>query len=59
MCYKQADQEALDRVQVKAYNFRTFAALKAFYGETLVAQIMQACHWKALNTFTKFLFKKT
>ena len=41
LCYKQADQQALDLVQVKTHEFRAFAASKAFYG---VVQIMQACH---------------
>ena len=30
---------------------------KAFYGGVLVDQIMQACHWKAHNTFTNFYLK--
>ena len=30
---------------------------KAFYGGVLVDQIMQACHWKAHNTFTYFYLK--
>ena len=53
LCYKQADQQALDLVQVKAHDIRAFAASKAFYGGVSVDQIMQACHWKAHNTFTK------
>ena len=32
-------------------------ASKAFYGGILVDQIMQACHWKAHNTFTNFYVK--
>ena len=32
-------------------------ASKAFYGGVSVDQIMQACHWKAHNTFTKFYLK--
>ena len=56
-CYKQADQQALDLVQVKAHDIRAFAASKAFYGGVLVDQIMQACHWKAHNTFTNFYLK--
>ena len=47
LCYKQADQQALDFVQVKAHDIRAFAASKAFYGGVSVDQIMQACHWKA------------
>ena len=57
LCYKQADQQALDLVQVKAHDTRAFAASKAFYGGVSVDQIMQACHWKAHNTFTNFYLK--
>ena len=57
LCYKQADQKALDLVQVKAHDIRAFAASKAFYGGASVDQIMQACHWKAHNTFTNFYLK--
>ena len=54
LCYKHADQQALDLVQVKAHDIRAFGASKAFYCGVLVDQIMQACHWKAHNTFTNF-----
>ena len=57
LCYKQADQPALDLVQVKTHDIRAFAAFKAFYGGVSVDQIMQACHWKAHNTFTNFYLK--
>ena len=61
LCYKQADQQALDLVQVKAHDIRAFAASKAFYGGVSVDQVMQACHWKAHwkahNTFTNFYLK--
>ena len=57
LCYKQADQQALDLVQVKAHDITAFAASKAFYGGVSVDQIMQACHWKAHNTFTNFYLK--
>ena len=57
LCYKQADQQALDLVQVKAHSIRAFAPSKAFYGGVSVDQIMQACHWKAHNTFTNFYLK--
>ena len=57
LCYKQADQQALDLVQVKAHDIRAFAASKALYGRVSVDQIMQACHWKAHNTFTNFYLK--
>ena len=57
LCYKQVDQQALDLVQVKAHDIRAFVASKAFYGGLSVDQIMQACHWKAHNTFTNFYLK--
>ena len=57
LCYKQADQQALDLVQVKAHDIWAFAASKAFYGGVSVDQIMQACRWKAYNTFTNFYLK--
>ena len=57
LCYKQADQQALDLAQVKAHNTRAFAASKAFYCGVSADQIMQACHWKAHNTFTNFYLK--
>ena len=57
LCYKQADQQALDLVQVKAHDIMAFEASKAFYGEISVDQIMQAYHWKAHNTFTNFYLK--
>ena len=57
LCYKQADQQALDLVQVKAHDIRAFAASNAFYGGVSVDQILQACHWKAHNTFTNFYLK--
>ena len=57
LCYKQADQQALDLAQVKAHDIRAFAASKAFYSGVSVDQIMQACHWKAHSTFTNFYLK--
>ena len=57
LCYKQADQQALDSVQVKAHDIRAFVASNAFYGGVSVDQFMQACHWKAYNTFTNFYLK--
>ena len=41
----------------QAHDIRAFAASKAFYGGVSVDQIMQACHWKAHNTFTNFYLK--
>ena len=57
LCYKQADQQALDLVQVKAHGIRAFTASKSFYGGVSADQIMQACHWKAHNTLTNFYLK--
>ena len=57
LCYKQADQQALDVVQVKAHDIRAFVASKAFYSGVSVDQIMRACDWKAHNTFTNFYLK--
>ena len=39
---------------VKTHDVRAFIASKAFYGGVSVDQIMQACHWKAHNTFINF-----
>ena len=57
LCYKQADQQALDLVLVKVHDIWAFAASKAFDGGISVDQIMQACHRKAHNTFTNFYLK--
>ena len=57
LCYKQADQQALDLVQVKEHDIMAFLPSKTFYGGVSVDQIMQACHWKAHNTFTNFYRK--
>ena len=57
LCYKQADQQSLDLVQVTAHDIRAFATSKAFYGGVSVDQIMQACHWKTHNTFAIFYLK--
>ena len=47
----------MDLIGVKPHDVRAFAASKAFYGGTSMDQIMQACHWKSHNTFTKFYLK--
>ena len=47
----------MDLTGVKAHDVRAFAASKAFYGGVSMDQIMQACHWKSHNTFTKFYLK--
>ena len=57
LCYKQADIQALDLVQVKVHDIRAFAASKAFYGGVSVDQIMQACHRKAHNRLKNFYLK--
>ena len=57
LCFKQADQQSLDLVQVMAHDIRAFATSKAFYGGVSVDEIMQTCHWKAHNTFTNFYLK--
>ena len=54
LCFKEADQQSLDLVQVKAHDIRAFAPSKAFYGGVSVDKIMQASHWKSHNTFTNF-----
>ena len=55
--YKQADQQALDLVQVKTHDIRAFSASKAFLRCCFGGPNMQACHWKAHNTFTNFYLK--
>ena len=55
--YKQADPQSFDLVEVKAHDIKAFVASKAFYGGVSVDQIMQACYWKAHNTFTNFYQK--
>ena len=57
LCNKQANQQALELVQVKGHDIRAFTVSKAFYGGVSVDQIMQACRWKAHNTFTNFYLK--
>ena len=53
-CYTKVNNAHMDLVGVKAHYIRAFAASKAFYGEVSMDQIMQACHWKSYNTFTRF-----
>ena len=43
--------------QVRAHDVRAFAASPAFQGGVSLEQILSACHWKALNTFTQFYLK--
>ena len=56
-CDKQANQQSLDLVQVKLMILGPSQPPRPFYGE-VSDQIIQACHWKALNTFTIFLPKR-
>ena len=57
LCYELSDQEALTLHQVKAPDFRAFAASKAFQSGISLEQILSACHWKSHNTFTQFYLK--
>ena len=52
-CYIKVDNADMDLVGVKAHDVSTFPASKAFYGGISMDQIMQACHWKSHNTFTR------
>ena len=56
-CYSKVDNADMDLLGVKAHYVRAFAASKAFYGGVSMDQIMQACHWKSHNTFTRFYLK--
>ena len=56
-CYSKVESADMVLTGVKAHDVRAFAASKAFYGGTSMDQIMQACHWKSHNTFTKFYLK--
>ena len=47
----------MELIGVKGHDVRAFAASRAFYRGTSMDQIMQACHWKLHNTFTKFYLK--
>ena len=40
LCYKQADQQSLDLVQVKVHDKRAFVASKAFHSGVSVDQIV-------------------
>ena len=56
-CYSKVDNADMDLLGVKAHDVRAFAASKAFYGGVSMDQIMQACHWKSHNTFTRLYLK--
>ena len=54
--YKQADQQALDLVQVKAHDIRVFTTSKAFHSGVSMDQILQTCHWKAHKSFNNLIY---
>ena len=56
LCYKQADQQTLDLVQVKAHDIRAVVASKAFYGG-VSDQIIQPVTGK-LTTHLQILPKR-
>ena len=58
LCYKQADQQALDLVQVKAHDIRAFAASKAFYGGLSVYQSHASLSLESSQHIYKFLPKR-
>ena len=55
LCYKQADHQALDLVQVKAHDIRAFAASKAFYG--IGGPDHASLSLESSHTFTIFYLK--
>ena len=57
LCYELSDHQAHTLHQVKAHDFRAFAASKAFQSGVSLEQILSACHWKSHNTFTQFYLK--
>ena len=57
LCYEFSDQESHTLHQVKAHDVGAFAASKAFQSGVSTEQILSACHWKSLNTFTQFYLK--
>ena len=56
-CYSKVDSADMELIGVKVHDVRAFGASKAFYRGTSMDQIMQACHWKSHNTFTKSYLK--
>ena len=56
-CYTKVDNADIDLIGVKAHETRAFAASKAFYRGISMDQIIQACHWKSHNTFTRFYLR--
>ena len=49
-CYSKVDSADMELIWVKDHDIRAFA-------RTSMDQIMQACHWKSHNNFTKFNLK--
>ena len=47
-------QTSYPRKEKKGGGGGTSATTKAFYGGVTVDQMIQACHWKAHNTFANF-----
>ena len=58
LCYKQADQQALDLVQVKAHDIRAFVASKAFYGGVSVDPNHASVSLESSQHIYKFLPKR-
>ena len=58
LCYKQADQQALDLVQVKAHDIRAFAASKAFYGGAIGGPNHASLSLESSQHIYKFLPKR-
>ena len=52
--HTKVDNADMNLIVVKAHDVRAFAASKSFYEGISMDQIIQACHWKSHNTFTKF-----
>ena len=57
LCYKQADQQALDLVQVKAHDIRAFAASKAFLWWGISAPDHASLSLESSQHIHKFLSK--
>ena len=57
LCYKQADQQALDLVQVKAHDIRAFAASKAFLRWGISAPDHASLSLESSQHIYKFLSK--
>ena len=58
LCYKQADQQTLDLVQVKAHDIRAFTASKAFYGGGIGGPNQASLSLESSQHIFKFLPKR-